>query len=76
MAQSINVPSVKVLYLAGLSDSIRLARDMGIQSLSDKGDYGLTLVLGGGEVTPSSLPALTEFLPMMASRLIFHRLFQ
>ena len=52
LAQSINVPSVKVLYLAGLSESIRLARDMGLESLSNKGDYGLTLVLGGGEVTP------------------------
>lgn len=52
LAQSINIPSVKVLYLAGLSDSIRLARDMGLESLSNKGDYGLTLVLGGGEVTP------------------------
>lgn len=52
LAQSINVPSVKVLYLAGLSESIRLARDMGMESLSNKGDYGLTLVLGGGEVTP------------------------
>ncbi|MEK7642562.1 MAG: transglycosylase domain-containing protein [Patescibacteria group bacterium] len=52
LAQSLNIPSVKVLYLAGLSDSIRLARDMGIASLSNKGDYGLTLVLGGGEVTP------------------------
>lgn len=57
LAQSINVPSVKVLYLAGLSDSIRLARDMGIESLSNKGDYGLTLVLGGGEVTPLELTA-------------------
>ena len=55
LAQSINVPSVKVLYLAGLSDSIRLARDMGIESLSNKGNYGLTLVLGGGEVTPLEL---------------------
>lgn len=52
LAQSINIPSVKVLYLAGLSDSIRLARDMGLESLTNKGDYGLTLVLGGGEVTP------------------------
>ena len=52
IAQSLNVPSVKVLYLAGLTESIRLARDMGILSLSNKGDYGLTLVLGGGEVTP------------------------
>ena len=50
LAQSINIPSVKVLYLAGLSDSINLARDMGLTSLSNKGDYGLTLVLGGGEV--------------------------
>jgi penicillin-binding protein 1C len=55
LAQSINIPSVKVLYLAGLSESIRLARDMGIESLSNKGDYGLTLVLGGGEVTPLEL---------------------
>ncbi len=52
LAQSLNIPSVKVLYLAGLSESIRLARDMGMTSLSNKGDYGLTLVLGGGEVTP------------------------
>ena len=52
LAQSLNVPSVKVLYLAGLNESIRLARDMGIESLTNKGDYGLTLVLGGGEVTP------------------------
>jgi membrane peptidoglycan carboxypeptidase len=28
---------------------------MGIESLSNKGDYGLTLVLGGGEVTPLEL---------------------
>jgi membrane peptidoglycan carboxypeptidase len=52
LAQSVNVPSVKTLYLAGLNDSINLARDMGLTSLSNKGDYGLTLVLGGGEVTP------------------------
>jgi penicillin-binding protein 1A len=46
---------VKVLYLAGLNESIQLARDMGIESLTNKGDYGLTLVLGGGEVTPLEL---------------------
>lgn len=55
LAQSLNIPSVKVLYLAGLTESIRLARDMGIESLSNRGDYGLTLVLGGGEVTPLEL---------------------
>ncbi len=52
IAQSINVPSVKVLYLAGLADTLQLAKSMGISTLGDPGQYGLTLVLGGGEVTP------------------------
>lgn len=51
LAQSINVPSVKALYLAGVSDSIKLAEDMGINNLGNPNDYGLTLVLGGGEVS-------------------------
>jgi 1A family penicillin-binding protein len=51
LAQSVNVASIKVLYLAGIRDSISLANDMGIESLNDPDRYGLTLVLGGGEVT-------------------------
>lgn len=51
LAQSINVASVKVLYLAGLGDTLQLAKIMGISTLQDPGRYGLTLVLGGGEVT-------------------------
>jgi membrane peptidoglycan carboxypeptidase len=51
LAQSVNIPSVKVLYLAGLSDTLRLAKAMGISTLSQPDRYGLTLVLGGGEVT-------------------------
>ncbi|HRH26371.1 MAG TPA: transglycosylase domain-containing protein [Candidatus Paceibacterota bacterium] len=51
LAQSKNVVSVKTLYLAGIKDSIRVARDMGLTTLSQNADYGLTLVLGGGEVT-------------------------
>ncbi|MEK7180428.1 MAG: PBP1A family penicillin-binding protein [Patescibacteria group bacterium] len=51
LAQSINVPSVKTLYLAGMNDTLTLAKDMGITSLTDIGRYGLTLVLGGGEVS-------------------------
>jgi membrane peptidoglycan carboxypeptidase len=52
LAQSRNIPSIKLLYLAGITDSIQTARDMGITSLADKERYGLTLVLGGGEVSP------------------------
>jgi 1A family penicillin-binding protein len=51
LAQSINVPSVKTLYLAGIKETIDLATSMGIKSLSDANMYGLTLVLGGGEVS-------------------------
>ena len=52
LAQSLNVPAVKVLRdLAGLNDSIALAKKMGITTLNqDPGYYGLALVLGGGEV--------------------------
>ncbi|MES2203133.1 MAG: PBP1A family penicillin-binding protein [Patescibacteria group bacterium] len=52
LAQSINVPAVKLLYLAGVSDSLKLAKSMGITTLGNPDQYGLTLVLGGGEVTP------------------------
>ncbi len=50
LAQSLNIPAVKVLYLTGLRDAIRLAGDMGITTLNDPDRLGLTLVLGGGEV--------------------------
>ena len=50
LAQSINVPSVKVLYLAGINDSIKTAQNFGIATLTDPNRYGLSLVLGGGEV--------------------------
>lgn len=51
LAQSLNVPSVKLLYLAGVADSIETARTLGISTLTDPGRYGLSLVLGGAEVT-------------------------
>jgi membrane peptidoglycan carboxypeptidase len=50
LAQSRNLPSVKLLYLAGIKDSLETANKMGISSLKEEGDYGLALVLGGGEV--------------------------
>ncbi|MBY0309721.1 transglycosylase domain-containing protein [Patescibacteria group bacterium] len=50
LAQSLNIPAVKVLYLAGVRDTLKLAADMGLTTLNDPERYGLTLVLGGGEV--------------------------
>jgi hypothetical protein len=51
LAESRNVPAVKMLYLVGIDNAIRTARAMGIESLTNANQYGLTLVLGGGEVS-------------------------
>ena len=48
--QSINVIAVKLFYLAGLADSLKTAEELGISTLTDINRYGLTLVIGGGEV--------------------------
>jgi 1A family penicillin-binding protein len=51
LAQSINIPAIKALYLAGIKDSLNTAKKMGISGLDNQNKYGLTLVLGGGEVS-------------------------
>lgn len=50
LGQSLNIPAVKTLYLAGVKDSITLAKSLGITTLNQPERYGLSLVLGGGEV--------------------------
>ncbi len=51
VAQSVNIPAVKMLYLVGLDRALNFAKKVGITTLGDKSRYGLTLVLGGGEVS-------------------------
>ena len=51
LAQSRNVPAVKLLYLTGIEDVIDLAQNMGITTLDNVRDDQLSLVLGSGEVT-------------------------
>lgn len=51
LAMSLNIPAVKTLYLAGIDNTIELAKNMGITTLNEKNRYGLSLVLGGGAVT-------------------------
>lgn len=50
LAMSLNIPAVKTLYIAGVPDTIELARRLGITTLNDDGNYGLALALGGGAV--------------------------
>lgn len=46
---SLNIPAVKALYLVGAKKGVEFAERLGYSTLS-KGDFGLSLVLGGGEV--------------------------
>lgn len=51
LAQSVNIPAVEALYLAGVKPAVDLAQSLGIKSLTKLEDYGLSLVLGGGAVS-------------------------
>lgn len=50
LAQSVNLPAVKVLYLAGIQNVLDNLHKFGITTLNEPNRYGLSLVLGGGEV--------------------------
>lgn len=52
MGNSFNIPAVRVLALNGLENFVNFARDMGLTTLRDASNYGLSLTLGGGEVRP------------------------
>lgn len=52
LGQSLNIPAVKALGLAGLKEAVKTATDLGITTLEDPGKYGLSLVLGSAETRP------------------------
>lgn len=52
LTRSLNIPAVKLLYLVGIDEALGFAHDLGYTTLGDRSRFGLSLVLGGGEVTP------------------------
>jgi len=52
LSNSLNIPAVKVMALAGIDNVLRTASDLGITTLTQRDRYGLSLVLGSGEVKP------------------------
>ncbi len=50
LAGSLNIPAVKVIYLTGINNVLDLADEVGYTTLKDRWRFGLSLVLGGGEV--------------------------
>lgn len=51
LANSYNVPAVKTLAQVGVPQLVEFAEEMGITTWNDPGRFGLSLTLGGGEVT-------------------------
>jgi len=49
---SLNIPAVKMLYLVGVGRVLDFAETLGYTTFADRSRFGLSLVLGGGEVTP------------------------
>ena len=51
LAGSLNIPAVKLIYLVTINKVLDLATKLGYTTLDDRSRFGLSLVLGGGEVT-------------------------
>jgi 1A family penicillin-binding protein len=49
LAQSLNIPAVKVMQELGVENSLAALKRLGITTLSNETDYGLSLALGTGE---------------------------
>jgi membrane carboxypeptidase/penicillin-binding protein PbpC len=52
LQQSLNIPAVKMLYLVGVGRVLDFAEDLGYTTFGERSRFGLSLVLGGGEVKP------------------------
>jgi 1A family penicillin-binding protein len=50
LARSLNIPAVKVMQKVGLDTTVATAKRMGITTLKDDADYGLSLAIGSAEV--------------------------
>lgn len=55
LANSLNIPSVQIMQRLGVTSVLSFAHDLGITSLGKPSQYGLSLVLGAGEVTLTEL---------------------
>lgn len=69
LQQSLNVPAVKTLYIVGVQNALAFARSLGLTSLDDSSRFGLSLVLGGGEV---SLLELTNVYALFANNGVYN----
>ncbi len=51
LASSYNIPAIKLLNAYGVDNMVDLAKTLGITTWDDSSRFGLSLTLGGGEIT-------------------------
>ena len=64
LGNSYNVPAIKVLNTLGVQQFVDFAKTMGIDTWEDSSRFGLSVALGGGEVT---LVDLTQIYSVLAN---------
>jgi 1A family penicillin-binding protein len=55
LGNSYNIPAVKVMNRIGVPEFMDFAKEVGIDTWEDPSNYGLSLALGGGEVTMTDM---------------------
>lgn len=70
LANSLNIPAVEVMNMVGVPSGLKMAKNLGITTLgNDATKYGLSLVLGSGEV---KLLELTNAYAVFADQGVYH----
>ncbi|HWY78730.1 MAG TPA: PBP1A family penicillin-binding protein [Candidatus Sulfotelmatobacter sp.] len=70
LANSLNIPAVEVMQKVGMSNGIDEAQKLGIDTLDTNHNYGLSLVLGSGEVP---LIEMTNAYATFADQGVYHK---
>lgn len=64
LSNSLNIPAVQVINMLGVSKAVEMAKRVGLTTIGDSSNYGLSLVLGAAEVKPIEL---TNFYATLAN---------
>ncbi len=72
LGSSYNIPAVKILAANGVDNMIALAQEMGITTWNDPTRFGLSLTLGGGEVTMLDIATAYGVFANTGSRVNLH----
>ncbi len=76
LASSYNIPAVKVLAANGVANMINLGQQMGISTWNETNRFGLSLTLGGGEVTMADMAVAYGTFANDGLRVDLHPIFQ